>query len=373
MIYLDTSASYPVLSEVKTVLSEAIETTYANSAASHMLAEAASNEIERVRSDLADYIGAFPSEVIFTSGATESNNIALKSVLFGGTLPQEKKHIITTSIEHKCVLSICDYLSRQGFEITYLAPNSKGVVDAAMVEEAFRGDTALVSVMHVNNELGTINPIADIGALCAKRGVLFHSDAAQSFGKLDIDVDDLNIDLLSISAHKIGGPKGIGALYIRDLRKLQLEPVIHGAGQEEGLRGGTVAAPLIIGFGEAVYRFPGYYEQFKLIGAKNYLLSQLTKNGIAYQANGGDLSLPSCISLTLNETDVANLIRKNEKDLCLAQGSACSSKEIEASHVLSALGLNRAQADRTLRISFPLDITLEQIDTLVLAIKQSEL
>jgi len=360
-----------VLAEVKDSLRRAFESSYANSAASHLLAEAANEEIERVRSQLADMIGAYPSEIVFTSGATESNNTAFKAMLLGGGLPSEKTHIVTTQIEHKCVLSICGYLERQGFEISYLKPNQQGVIDAAMVEAAIQPNTALVSVMHVNNELGTINPIAEIGAACFAHGVLFHTDAAQSFGKLAIDVDDDNVDILSLSAHKIAGPKGIGALYIRDLRKLQLEPIIHGAGQEEGLRGGTVASPLIIGFGEAAARFPGKYQKFKAIEAKAYLLAQLSEQGGCFRMNGGEMSLPSCVSLTLPETDVAQLIRVHKKTLCLAQGSACSSKEIEASHVLMALGLSREMADKTLRISFPLDITHAQIDQLVAAIQQA--
>jgi len=371
VIYLDTSASYPVLPEVKKALISAFNNSYANSAASHFLADIVSKDIESVRSMLADIIGSYSSEIIFTSGATESNNTAFKGLLLADSFPPNKNHIITTSIEHKCIFRICDYLQRRGFSVTYLVPNSDGIIGAEMVNTALQANTAMVSVMHVNNELGTINPINRIGDLCAKRGVLFHCDAAQSFGKIPVDVDDSNVDLLSISAHKIGGPKGIGALYIRDLRKLELEPVIHGAGQEEGLRGGTVASPLIIGFGEAAKFFPAHYERFKSTGAKEYLLELLTENGVSYRVNGGDATLPSCISLTLIDTDVALLIRDNEKKFCLAQGSACSSKEIEASHVLTALGLSRELADKTLRVSFPLDISLKQLDYLVAAIKKA--
>lgn len=371
MIYLDTSASYPVLPEVKRALISAFEKSYANSAASHLMADSVSKDIESVRSLLADMIGSYSSEVVFTSGATESNNTAFKSVLLSNSFSPDKNHIITTSIEHKCVFRICDYLQRRGFSVTYLAPNSDGIIGAEMVVAALQANTAMVSVMHVNNELGTINPINKIGELCAERGVLFHSDAAQSFGKIPVDVDDSNVDLLSISAHKIGGPKGVGAIYIRDLRKIDLEPVIHGAGQEEGLRGGTVASPLIIGFGEAAKFFPTRYERFKSTGAKEYLLEQLTESGVSYRINGGEAIVPSCISLTLLDTDVALLIRDNEKKLCLAQGSACSSREIEASHVLTALGLSRDLADKTLRISFPLDISLVQLDHLVAAIRKA--
>jgi cysteine desulfurase len=363
MIYLDTAASYPILPEVKTVLSEAFENFYANSASSHLLGEQVSDEINKVREQLADKIGAYPSEIIFTSGATESNNIAFKSLLLGKEISEDKKHIVTTLIEHKCVLAICDYLKSIGYEITYVKPNKDGIIEADAVANAIRPDTALISVMHVNNELGTLNPIDEIGQICFDAGILFHSDAAQSFQKVDIDVDDLNVDLMSFSAHKIGGPKGIGAVYIRDLRKKHLMPVIHGAGQEDGLRGGTVAAPLISGFGTAITYFKDHYKQFKNKEIKTYLLNHLIKNKVPFKVNG-QLTLGHCLSITLPETDTETLVRDNESTLCLAQGSACSSKEIEPSHVLTAIGLSREDADKTFRISFPLDIKLEEVDLL---------
>ncbi|PKI12755.1 cysteine desulfurase family protein [Colwellia sp. 12G3] len=365
MIYLDTAASYSILPEVKVTLSDAFNTLYANSASSHLLGGQVSNEINKVREQLADQIGAYPSEIIFTSGATESNNIAFKSLLLGDEIPKDKKHIVTTQIEHKCVFAICDYLTSVGYEVTYVKPNKDGIIEAASIADAIRPDTALVSVMHVNNELGTINPISDIGKACFEAGVLFHSDAAQSFQKIDIDVDDLNVDVMSFSAHKIGGPKGIGAIYIRDLRKKHLMPVIHGAGQEEAIRGGTVAAPLIIGFGKAIETFPSYYERFKINNFKSYFLKHLKLNEIEYQLNGSELALESCISLTLPKTNTDVLVRDNEYELCLAQGSACSSKEIEPSHVLTAIGLDRELADHTFRISFSLDVTIENVDYLV--------
>lgn len=371
MIYLDTAASYPTLPEVKLALSEAFDLFYANSASNHLMGRQVSDEVNRVRELLADEIGAYPSEIVFTSGATESNNIAFKSLLLGGGLANHKKHIVTTQIEHKCVFAICDYLKSIGYEITYVKPNKHGIIEPESIANVLRPETALVSVMHVNNELGTINPIEDIGQVCFNNGVLFHSDAAQSFQKLDIDVDNLNVDIMSFSAHKIGGPKGIGAVYIRDLRKRHLMPVIHGAGQEDGLRGGTVAAPLIIGFGEAIKFFAKYYQKFTMKKAKNQLLDLLLKFKIEHKVNGIGNSLPSCISITFPVTNTALLIREYEKGFSLAQGSACSSKEIEASHVLTALGLTREQADKTFRLSFPLDIKQTDIETLVDAIKKA--
>ena len=370
MIYLDTAASYPILPEVKIALLEAFESEFANSASSHLLGEQVSEKINIVREQLADAIGAYPSEIIFTSGATESNNIAFKSLLLSTDTSQNKKHIITSQIEHKCVLTICEYFKYLGYEITYLAPNKQGIIEPSSVQAAIKEDTVLVSIMHVNNELGTINPISEIGKICFDKEVLFHSDAAQSFGKVEIDVDDLNVDVMSFSAHKIAGPKGVGAIYIRDLRKKQLLPVIHGAGQEEGVRGGTVAAPLIIGFGKAIEIFPTLYQQFKSLKIKSYLLEQLKLRDIEYKVNGFGETLESCLSLTLPDTDTDTLVRKNEHKLCLAQGSACSSKEIEPSHVLTAVGLDRKSADHTFRVSFPLDISILDIDLIVLEIQK---
>lgn len=369
MIYFDSASSYPVLSEVKDELSKAFDLMYANPSSTHVLGEEVARAVNDVRELLADQIGAYSSEVVFTSGATESNNIAFKSVLLAEDFPANKKHIITTQIEHKCVFSICHYLESVGFDVTYVKPDNDGLVMAESIRREIRPETALVSVMHVNNELGTVNPIKKIGELCSERGVLFHSDAAQSFMKVKVDVDELNIDLMSFSAHKIGGPKGIGAVYIRDLRSRCLLPVIHGAGQEDGVRGGTVAAPLVMGFGSAIKSFPTYYDSFKNKGIREYFLNELNENTIEHQVNGAISALPSCISITFPSTNVGLLIRENEKAFCLAQGSACSSREIEASHVLTAIGLSREQSDKTLRISFSLDVTKEDIDLLVKAIK----
>lgn len=371
MIYLDTAASYPLLPEVKESLMKAFENCYANSASSHLLGESALAKVNEVRELLADEIGAFPSEIVFTSGATESNNIAFKSLLLKDESLSNKKHIVISSIEHKCIFAICDYFQKLGYEISLVEPDANGVITAENVKAAIKEDTALVSIMHVNNELGTINPIAEIGELCFSKGIIFHSDAAQSFCKTEIDVDDMNIDVMSFSAHKVGGPKGIGAVYIRDLRKRNLLPVIHGAGQEDGLRGGTVAAPLIIGFGKAIEVFQQAYSNFKKEDLKSYFLKNLKENEIEYFINGQGSTLPHILSLSLPNTNVGVLVRENEDALCLAQGSACSSKEIEASHVLTALGLSREQAEYTFRISFTHEITCKDIDFLVQAIKKA--
>lgn len=348
--YFDSAASYPLLPEVAAALSSANESMIANPSSQHTLGEDANNAVERCRSALADSIGAAPSEIIFTSGATESNNLALKGH-FSLPSAQASRHLVISSIEHKCVHAIADYLNRtSGVSISLVQPNKAGIITTAAIESALQPHTELVSIMHVNNELGTLNPIADIGALCFERGIKFHTDAAQSFLKTGIDVDDMNIDYASFSAHKIGGPKGIGALFIRDQRKQHMEPVVHGAGQEAGLRGGTVAAPLIQGFTAAISHFPKAYQSLKARGLKDLLLENLQKERIDHIVNGD--GLPSILSLTLPNTDVQALLLNSGGTFALATGSACSSKEIEVSHVLAAIGLDRMRAEHTLRLSF---------------------
>lgn len=348
--YFDSAASYPMLPQVAEALASANLSLFANPSSQHHLGDEAALEVERCRSVLAERIGAAASEIVFTSGATESNNLALKGHFSLATASQAR-HLVISAIEHKCIHAIADYLHRTaGVSVSLVQPNSAGVVTAEAVEQLLRPETELISIMHVNNELGTENPIDEIGALCNHRDIKFHTDAAQSFLKTPIDVDDMNIDYASFSAHKIGGPKGIGAVFIRDQRNQRLEPVVHGAGQEAGLRGGTVAAPLIHGFSAAIKHFPSTYEDLKRQRSKNKLLEALAKKDVPHVVNGS--GLPSIISLTLPNTDVAGLLRSTRGEFALAIGSACSSREIEASHVLTALNLSRAISQKTLRISF---------------------
>lgn len=363
MIYFDSAGSFPMLEESRKALIDALDSHHANPSASHSPGIEATNAVEEIREQIADKIGAMPSEIIFTSGATESNNLALKGLLQNcGT--DNKCHIITSSIEHKCVLSICNYLKTCGHEVTYLKPNSKGIIDAGSVEKVLRPNTTLVSIMHVNNELGTINPIEEIGALCLDNNVSFHTDAAQSFGKVTIDVEDMNIDMMSLSAHKIGGPKGIGALYIRDARDVNITPVIHGAGQEIGLRGGTVATPLILGFGAALKVFPNRFQEFPFAVLREYLITRLQQEEVTFSVNG-EAGAPHIMSLTLPDIDVVTFVVAHFDQYALAQGSACSSKEIQPSHVLTNVGLTHEQAERTLRLSFDFDTTKKAIDLFV--------
>lgn len=358
-------ASYPSLPEVDEILYSTAKNNFANPSSSHSLGEQGKELVEGAREAAADSIGALSSEVVFTSGATESNNLIIKGVILPLLLKGQKPHLITSILEHKCVLSISRYLESLGCEVTYLHPNSDGEIQPSIVKNAFRENTALVSIMHVNNELGTINPIAEIGEVCMSEKIPLHTDAAQSYLKLETDVDELNVDFMSLSSHKVGGPKGVGIAYIRDLKDLDISPVVHGAGQEFGLRGGTLPTPLIAAFGVAIQSFSKYYTLEKTNKLKRQLLEGLEKANIKYRINGGRNVIPSCISLTLSSSNIQALLRCNHASLALSQGSACSARSIEPSHVLTALNFDREQASKTLRISFSHKNTGEDIKILL--------
>lgn len=344
-----------MLPEAKEAMVASLNSDFANPSANHFLAESAKEKIEKIRKDIAESIGALSSEIIFTSGATESNNLIIKAIVGKHLLAGRRPHIVTSKIEHKCILAICAHLEAKGCEVTYISPEVDGSISLESLQSAIKENTVLVSLMHVNNELGTINAIRDFGRLCFERGINFHTDAAQSFQKVPINVDDDFIDALSLSAHKIGGPKGIGVAFIRDLRELEIDPVIHGAGQEFGLRGGTLATPLIAGLGSAVESFNDKFQKAQFANFKELLLEDLSSRNIRYTVNGTATTLDSCMSLTLHNVDVGGLLRTTVNEFCLSQSSACSSGSIEPSHVLLALGFSREQAEKTLRLSFSFD------------------
>lgn len=284
-----------------------------------------------------------PSEIIFTSGASEANNLALKGVAFQRL--SQKGHIITSAIEHKCILSTCAFLESIGFEVTYLVPDSSGVISPEKVKSAIKSDTFLISIHHVNNELGTVQPIATYGEIAFEHNILFHTDAAQSFCKLEIDVDDMDIDMLSLSGHKIYGPKGIGALYVRDARNSEIVPQIHGGGQESGIRGGTSPTPLIVGLAAAVKHFPK-----KGMIAVNELKEILGHFDLS--RNGGNETVATIFSVTFDsDAEVKRFLEQS--DWLISQGSACNAMSNIASHVLTAIGLTEEEARRTYRISLP--------------------
>lgn len=366
MVYLDFSASTPLLTSVKTELFRAFEEDYSNPSSIHKAGLASAENIELSRSNIADTIGAYRSEIIFTSGASESNNLAIKGYALANK--HKGKHIITSSIEHKCVLSICNFLEQEyGYSITYVKPQKNGIIDADTVISAMREDTILVSIMHVNNELGTIQPIQKIGDACFKKDIKFHVDAAQSFKKIPIDIDELNIDFLSISAHKIYGPKGIGALYIRDKRQIKLQPLIHGAGQESNFRGGTLATPLILGFGIASkdQTLEENYLQIELVSS--YLKNKIKELG--WKLNTPEINtIPHIVNFTVPTLQTQVFI-PNAEVYC-SNGSACSSLNIEVSHVLQAIGLSNEDGLSSIRVSLGINTNKEDIDTLILNIEK---
>ncbi|MDN2483435.1 cysteine desulfurase family protein [Vibrio agarivorans] len=341
--YYDYAASTPVSLEVLDSMAAWQNKSYANPSAVHLEGESAKDAIRKSREIVADKIGAMPSEIIFTSGASESNNLAIKGVAFKHL--ENKGHIITSSIEHKCVLNTCAFLETLGFQVTYLEPTNEGLIEPGAVRDVIRSNTILITIHHVNNELGTIQPIDQYGSIAFEHDILFHTDAAQSFCKLDIDVDDMDIDMLSLSGHKIYGPKGVGALYVRDARDSGLVPLIHGGGQELGLRGGTSPTPLIVGLGVAVSSFPSQSD----IDHSDF---QTTISDYKHSRNGGEKTVTTIWNVTFSDDQELNRF-KDDNDWLVSQGSACNAMSNVPSHVLSAIGLSGDEARRTYRISLP--------------------
>lgn len=305
--------------------------------------------VETAREQVANLIGADPKEIIFTSGATESNNIAVKGVArFYGL---KKKHVITTQTEHKCVLDSCRALEAEGFRVTYLPVQQNGIIDLKELEQAITPETSLVSVMTVNNEIGVKQPIMEIGELCRSKKVFFHTDAAQAVGKIPINVNDSKIDLMSISGHKIYGPKGIGALYVRRRPRVRIEALQSGGGQERGLRSGTLATPLCVGIGSAcdiASREMAYDHNWMeklsklLIDMINQELPQVIRNGDPVQ------SYPGCTNLSFAFVEGESLLMAL-KDVALSSGSACTSASLEPSYVLRAIGADEDLAHSSIR------------------------
>ena len=363
-IYLDYSATTPVDPRVAARLTECLtsEGVFGNAASrSHTFGWQAEAVIEEARQHVADLINADPREIVWTSGATESDNLAIKGVAHFNA--RKGKHIITSKIEHKAVLDTCRQLEREGYEVTYLDPDADGLTSAQAVASAIRDDTTLVSIMHVNNELGVINNIAAIGEVCRERGVIYHVDAAQSAGKVPIDLSVMKVDLMSFSAHKVYGPKGIGALYVRRKPRVRLEAQIHGGGHERGMRSGTLPTHQIAGMGEA---FRIAREKMKEEGERIQALRNRLWEGLksieAVHLNG---SLAQRVSGNLNVSfayvEGESLIMAL-KDLALSSGSACTSASLEPSYVLRALGLEDELAHSSLRFSIGRFTTQEDVD-----------
>ncbi len=363
-IYLDYAATTPVDPRVAKAMAECLtlEANFGNPASrSHQFGWKAEEAVETARRNVADLIHCDPREIVWTSGATEADNLALKGAAH---FHQRKgKHIITSKIEHKAVLDSCRQLEREGYEVTYLDPGSNGLISPEAVEQALRPDTILVSLMHVNNEIGVINDIQAIGEVTRKHKVLFHVDAAQSAGKLEIDLGKMQVDLLSLTAHKIYGPKGVGALYVRRKPRVRIEPQIHGGGHERGMRSGTLPTHQIVGMGEAyrIAREEMHEESRRTLALRNKLLHGLEDMEEVYV--NGDLThrAPGNLNISFNFVEGESLMMAL-RELALSSGSACTSASLEPSYVLRALGRNDELAHSSLRISIGRFTTEQDID-----------
>lgn len=362
-IYLDYSATTPVDPRVAEKMIPYLTEMFGNPASrSHAFGWEAEKAVEEARANVAALVNADAKDIIFTSGATESNNLAIKGAahFYAGT---KGKHIITVSTEHKAVLDPFRELEREGFEATYLDPQPNGLITLDQLKAAIRPDTVLVSVMAVNNEIGVIQPIAEIGELCREKGIIFHVDAAQATGKMPIDLEKLKVDLMSFSAHKTYGPKGIGALYVRRKPRIRLEAQMHGGGHERGLRSGTLATHQIVGMGEAfrIAKEEMATENERIRMLRDRLLAGLQQIEEVYVNGDMEQRVPHNLNVSFNYVEGESLIMAI-KDLAVSSGSACTSASLEPSYVLRALGRSDELAHSSIRFSIGRFTTEEDVD-----------
>ncbi|KAG2210346.1 hypothetical protein INT47_003331 [Mucor saturninus] len=365
-VYLDMQATSPLDPRVLDAMMPYMMDLYGNPhSRTHTYGWESEKAVDKAREEVARLIGADPKEIIFTSGATESNNLSIKGV--ARFYKNKKKHIITTQIEHKCVLDSCRILQEEGFEVTYLPVQTNGIVDMKVLEAAIRPDTSIISIMTVNNEIGVIQPVAEIGKLCKSKKIFFHTDAAQAVGKIPLDVNAMNVDLMSISGHKLYGPKGIGALYVRRRPRVRLEPVQSGGGQERGLRSGTVPANLCVGLGEAckIANEEMEYDHQRISKLSQRLIEGIQSQIEQVNRNGDvEKSYPGCVNLSFSYVEGESLLMAL-KDIALSSGSACTSASLEPSYVLRALGSDDEQAHSSIRFGIGRFTTDEEIDFVI--------
>ncbi len=363
-IYLDNAATTPVDGRVLEAMLPYFSEGFGNPSSLHTMGFEAGEAVKQARIEIASSINVNAEELIFTSGGTESNNLAVKGYAFANRT--KGNHIIVSSIEHDCIINSCKWLQTQGFNISYIPVDADGLIDADRLKNSLRPETIMVSVMHANNEIGVIQPIEIIGKLCRDNGVCFHTDACQSFGKVPFDVKKFNVDLATVNSHKIYGPKGIGALYIRE--GIKLTPWQHGGGQEYGLRSATENVPGIAGFAKAVQLCMDELkeESSRLQALRNRIIGTITENIPSVYLNGHkDIRLPNNINIGFNglEGQAPNLLMKLDREgICVSTGSACSSNSKKISHVLAAIGRNPVQAIGALRITLGRQTTDEDID-----------
>ena len=366
-IYMDYQATTPMDPRVLEVMSPYFTEKFGNAASrNHGFGWEAEKAVTESRKRIASSIGAKESEIIFTSGATESNNLALQGI---ARMYQKKgKHIVTVKTEHKCILDTCEALENQGLEITYLPVNSDGLIDLSQLVGEIREDTLLVSVMMVNNEIGVIQPIQEIGKVCREKGVFFHTDATQAVGKIPVDVEALNVDMLSMSAHKLYGPKGVGALYVRKRKpRVRLSPIIHGGGHERGMRSGTLNVPGIVGFAKAVElaleEMQG--ESLRLAGLRDKPEKELfSKLDHIYLNGHKEKRIPGNSNISFNYVEGEGLMM-SIPDIAVSSGSACTSASLEPSYVLRAMGRSDELAHSSLRFGLGRFTTEEEVDYVI--------
>ena len=372
-IYLDHHATTPVDPRVLDAMLPYFTEKFGNAASiSHRFGWDAGEAVDRAREQVASSLGADAREIVFTSGATEANNLAIKGV--AAAHARKGKHLVCSAVDHKAVLDPMRRLAREGFELTVVPCDETGFVNPGAVAEAIRPDTILVSVIAANNEVGTINPIADIGRVCKDRGVLFHTDAVQAVGKIPVDVGAWNVDLLSLSAHKVYGPKGIGALYVRRRDpQVRLLPLFDGGGHERGMRSGTLAVPLIVGLGEAL-AIAGrelHEESARLAALRDHLHAGIAERVPEIRLNGHPtFRLPGNLNLSFAYVDGEALMMAM-RDVAVSSGAACTSADPEPSHVLMALGLDDDTARASLRFGLGRFTTLEEIDFAVTTVAEA--
>lgn len=369
IIYLDYNATTPVDPRVRDAIVPFLSENFGNpSSRHHAFGCDAAATVEVARERVAAVIGADPREIIWTSGATEANNLAIVGLAMSPVSSAGRNHIITVSTEHLAVLDPCEHLESRGFDVTYLGVDGEGRIDLDRLVDAISEKTLLVSIMHANNEIGVLHPIREIGALCKERGVLFHTDATQSFGKELIDVEDCGIDLLSASAHKFCGPKGVGMLYVRRRKpRVRLEPLARGGGHERGLRSGTLNVPGIVGIGEAaaLCKLEGRSERLRVAALRDRLESRILDRLDGVRVNGDRTRrLAGTTNLSFAGVD-GDALMKAMPDLALSSSSACTSAQLQPSHVLGALGLDDDTVHGSVRFSLGRFTTDAEVETAI--------
>lgn len=362
LIYLDNAATTAIHPSVREAMAPFLESSFGNPSSTHTAGRQVRKAVEYAREQVAIAIGADPADIIFTSGGTEADNAAIIGSAIANR--DKGKHIVTTAIEHHAVLETCEFLEKMGYEVTYVAPRPNGIVSVDSVVAAIRPDTVLVSVMYVNNETGAVQPIAEISAACAEQDILFHSDAVQGVGLLPIDVKAANIQLLSISSHKLHGPKGVGALYVN--RTATWSPLLHGGSQERKKRGGTENVPGIVGFGTAIERMAKLREENSqhIRMLRDKMLSTLQQEVPGIIVNSPEEAVPSILSVSFSGVSAETLLMNLDMQaIAASSGSACTSSSLLPSHVLAAMKIDPDCVKSAIRFSFSEDNTLEEVET----------